>query len=66
MLEDQERRWTFSPLQPWRALAYKSVIQMMLEDLSGNNFGKPFEVDFLEDVESHLIDSAVELPFEVR
>jgi hypothetical protein len=65
-LEDQERRWTFVPDSPWRRGPYKLVIQTTLEDLAGNNIGKPFEVDLFEGVQRRLDSPTVKLPFEVR
>ncbi len=65
-LEDQERRWTFVPGSPWRRGAYKLVIQTTIEDLAGNNVGKPFEVDLFEGVQRHLTTSTAKLSFEVR
>ena len=65
-LEDQERRWTFTPRGPWRRGAYKLVIQTTLEDLAGNNIDKPFEVDRFEGVQRRLTGDAVSRPFEVR
>ena len=65
-LEDQERRWTFAPGRPWRRGPYNLVIQTTIEDLAGNNIGKPFEVDLFESVQRRLATSAVKLPFEVR
>ena len=65
-LADHERLWTFTPASAWRASAYKVVIQTTLEDLAGNNIGKPFEVDLFDGVERTITHSAVTLPFEVR
>ena len=47
-LEDQERRWTLIPNSPWQRGEYKLLIQTTIEDLSGNNIGKTFDVDKLE------------------
>jgi hypothetical protein len=65
-LEDQERRWIFTPNSPWRRGAYKLVIQTTLEDLAGNNIGKPFDVDLFEGVQRRLTTSTVEVSFEAR
>jgi hypothetical protein len=35
-----------------------------LEDLAGNNIGKPFEVDLFEGVQKKLSTPTVTLPFE--
>jgi hypothetical protein len=65
-LEDQERRWTFTPARPWRHGAYQLVIQTTIEDLAGNNIGKPFEVDLVGPVQRRLANPSVKLPFEVH
>jgi hypothetical protein len=65
-LEDQERRWTFTPDNVWRRGRYQLIIQTTLEDLAGNNIGKPFEVDLFEGPERGLSTTAVKLSFEVR
>ncbi|MCI0662828.1 MAG: Ig-like domain-containing protein [Acidobacteria bacterium] len=66
ILEDQERIWTFIPTATWQRGAYKLVIQTTIEDLAGNNIGKPFDVDLFE-VDRREIDiSAVNLKFLVR
>jgi len=65
-LEDEERRWTFVPDRTWRPGSYKLAIQTTIEDLAGNNVGKPFEVDLFEPVQRRLSNTTVKLPFEVR
>lgn len=62
----QERRWTFKPTAPWRAGEYKIVIQTTIEDLAGNNIGKPFEVDLVEPVQKRITSETVSLPFWVK
>jgi len=66
LLEDQERRWIFAPDSIWRRGRYQLIIQTTLEDLAGNNIGKPFEVDLFEGVERRLSTTAVKLSFEIR
>jgi hypothetical protein len=65
-LEDHERRWTFTPDNVWRHGRYQIIIQTTLEDLAGNNIGKPFEVDLFEGVERRLSTTSVKLSFEIR
>ena len=65
-LADQERRWTFAPIRPWRRASYQVVVQTTIEDLAGNNIGKPFEVDLFEGVQRRLTNATVNLPFEIR
>jgi hypothetical protein len=65
-LEDQERRWTFTPDNVWRRGRYQLIIQTTLEDLAGNNIGKPFEVDLFEGPERRLSATNVKLSFEIQ
>ena len=65
-LTEQERRWEFTPVQPWAAGGYHIAIQTTLEDLAGNNIGKPFEVDLFEGVKRHIETQSIKLPFTVR
>ena len=64
-LEDHERRWAFVPAGLWARGAYKLVIQTTIEDLAGNNIGKVFDVDKLEQMKK-TTSSTVTLGFEVR
>jgi hypothetical protein len=66
LLTDQERRWTFTPESVWRPGRYQLIIPTTLEDLAGNNIGKPFEVDLFEGVDRRLSTTTVKLPFEIR
>lgn len=65
-LGDEERQWSFIPSQSWRGGHHQLVVQTTLEDLAGNNVGKPFEVDLLGPVQQRLSKSSVRVPFEVR
>jgi hypothetical protein len=65
-LEEQERRWTFTPDNIWRRGRYQLIIHTTLEDLAGNNIGKPFEVDLFEGVERRLPTTTVKLSFEIQ
>ncbi|HEY8461417.1 MAG TPA: Ig-like domain-containing protein [Blastocatellia bacterium] len=66
LLEDEERRWIFTPDTVWRRGRYQIIIQTTLEDLAGNNIGKPFEVDLFEGVGRRLSATTVKLPFEIH
>ena len=65
-LEDEERRWLFTPASPWRRGKFQLVIQTTIEDLSGNNIGKAFEVDLIQGGQRELTNLTVKLSFEVR
>jgi hypothetical protein len=65
-LEDEERRWLFTPVSPWRRGDFRLLIQTTIEDLAGNNIGKAFEVDLVESGQRQLTNSTVKLSFHVR
>jgi hypothetical protein len=65
-LEEHERVWIFTPEKPWAAGSYRRRVQTTIEDLAGNNIGKPFEVDLFKDVQKRLTREVVERVFEVK
>jgi hypothetical protein len=65
-LENEERSWGFAPDRPWAQGRYWIRIQTTLEDLAGNNIGKPFEVDLFDGVGKRLTNEVAELRFEIR
>jgi hypothetical protein len=65
-LADQERRWLFTTDNPWKRGPHKIVVQTTIEDLAGNNIGKPFDVDVFERVERKITSPTVTLAFEVK
>jgi len=65
-LAEQERRWRFQPGTNWQPGQYFVVVQTTIEDLAGNNIGKPFEVDLFDNVQRRLGSESVKLAFEAR
>jgi hypothetical protein len=65
-LDDQERRWNFTPDNPWRTGSHALLVQKTIEDLAGNNIGKAFEVDLFESVQRRFTNATIKLPFDVR
>ena len=65
-LEDQERRWDFTPKNAWRSGPHTLLVQKTIEDLAGNNIGKAFEVDLFESVQRRFTNETIKLPFDVR
>lgn len=65
-LTDQERRWSFQPVGPWKRGQHQLVVQTTIEDLAGNNIGKPFDVDLFEGVQRRLTTSTVKLPLPIQ
>jgi hypothetical protein len=47
-LGDGERTWAFTPASAWADGVHHIAVRTTLEDLAGNNVGRPFEVDLLE------------------
>ena len=65
-LTERERIWKFLPLHSWKAGAYSLMVETTIEDLAGNNIGKPFEVDVFDGVAKRLERKTVTLPFQLR
>lgn len=64
-LADDERRWEFSPTQLWVAGQFAVVVDTALEDSTGNNLARPFEVDVFEQVDKQPGPEFVRIPFTV-
>ena len=64
-LEQGEKVWVLEQAKEWRAGRYLLAVQNTIEDLAGNNVGKPFEVDLFEEVK-RLKPEILTVPFEVR
>jgi hypothetical protein len=65
-LSQQERTWTFVPVQPWELGAYQLTVQTTIEDLAGNNIGKTFDVDVFEGIQRRIATESVHVEFAVR
>jgi hypothetical protein len=65
-LDQEERQWRFVPETRWKPGMYRIVIDTTLEDLAGNNIGKPFEVDLFEGVERSLRKNSVSLDVQIK
>ncbi|MGZ8921281.1 MAG: Ig-like domain-containing protein, partial [Limisphaerales bacterium] len=61
-----ETVWSFTPEQPWRAGKHRLVVQSTIEDLAGNNIGKPFEVDLFSGVDKRIVHETVARDFVVN
>jgi hypothetical protein len=62
----RETVWQFTPERPWRAGHHSLVADKRLEDVSGNNIARPFEVDVLRPVERAIKTETVRVPFRVK
>jgi len=65
-LTDEERHWTFVPTTPWVRGKHFLVTPVTIEDLAGNNIGKPFDVDLFEDPQRSPSTSTVKIPIDIR
>ncbi|TDI35822.1 MAG: hypothetical protein E2P02_27095 [Acidobacteria bacterium] len=62
-----ETRWSLIPEKPWQAGTYHLIALTILEDLAGNQIGKPFEVDVFTRVDSpDDVTDTHRVPFVVR
>ena len=64
-MAEAEQVWGFEPESAWKAGDYRFRMVNTLEDLAGNQIGKPFEVDLFEEIDDHGDPKThwVELPF---
>lgn len=60
-----DRSWSFEPEDPWPAGRYDLVALSILEDLAGNQIGRPFEVDTFTKAESAEPTTSAR-PLEIR
>ncbi len=65
IIGSEERRWEYLPEKVWEPGSYQLVVDTVLEDLSGNQIGRPFEVDQTNPIESKIVPEKVRLPFTV-
>jgi len=65
-LSNHEKRWSFTPREPWSTGQHQLQVQNTIEDLAGNNIGKAFEVDLFEGIQRRFTNEVVKLSFEVR
>jgi hypothetical protein len=62
----EEREWGFTPDAPWQAGKYQVQVPTLIEDLAGNNIGKPFDVDLTVPVEQGSVDALATLAFVIE
>ena len=62
-----EQVWEFKPEIAWKAGDYRFRVLSTLEDLAGNQIGKPFEVDLFEEIDDQGKPKThwVNLPFTI-
>jgi hypothetical protein len=60
-----ERRWTFTPDQPWRTGTHHLLALSFLEDVAGNQIGRAFEVDNFDTADKGPDPKTVLVPFAI-
>jgi hypothetical protein len=65
-VDKQETEWRFTPREPWRAGAYRLLIDNGIEDLSGNHIGQPFDLDKFQKVTKNIEAETIPLPFDIH
>ncbi|HUS33928.1 MAG TPA: Ig-like domain-containing protein [Verrucomicrobiae bacterium] len=64
-LDRLDQSWTFVPHERWAAGTHKLIVPTIIEDLAGNNIGKPFDVD-LQERPRPMTNEVVRVSFTVR
>jgi hypothetical protein len=64
-LDPRDGACTFTPNDRWTAGVHKLIVPTIIEDLAGNNIGKPFDLDTAEDPRP-LTNEVVKVSFTVR
>jgi hypothetical protein len=64
-LDEIDRTFTFTPNDRWNAGVHKLIVPTIIEDLAGNNIGKPFDLDTAEDPRP-MTNEVVKVSFTVR
>ena len=64
-LDAMDRSFRFTPNDRWTAGVHKLIVPTIIEDLAGNNIGKPFDLDTAEDPRP-MTNEVVKVSFTVR
>lgn len=65
-VEMNESVWRFYSEKAWSVGDYQLLVQTHIEDLAGNNIGKPFEVDLFGEPRKRLSASTYPLSFRIE
>lgn len=65
-LSERETVWTFTPETAWRTGTHHLVADTQLEDQTGNNLARPFEVDVFRPVERAIKAETMRIAFVVK
>lgn len=64
-LSKNESKWIFTPKKKWLKGSYKMIINAWLEDLSGNNLNRKFDVNLNSENDTPKNIKEVIIPFEI-
>jgi hypothetical protein len=64
-IDRQETVWRFTPAAPWRAGAYRLVVDGGIEDVAGNRPGLPFDVESVEPPAAAAAPKPITLTFRI-
>lgn len=65
-LSDNESKWMFTPKNKWLKGNYKMIINAWLEDLSGNNLNRKFDVNLNSKRDTPKNIKEVQIPFKIN
>lgn len=65
LIGGEERRWEYFPDEVWKAGSYQLVVDPVLEDVAGNQVGRPFEVDGKKPDAGKAAPAKVRIPFTI-
>ncbi len=65
VVDTAETRWLFTPREPWRRGGYQLLALDILEDVTGNQIGRAFEVDNFDTVDKSPNPKSITIPFQI-
>jgi hypothetical protein len=65
-LADEERVWSLTPAENWPVGRLAIVVPVTIEDLAGNNIGKPFDLDLSETARPTEAHQVVTVAFQTQ
>jgi len=65
-VDRRETEWRFTPRGPWKAGAYRLLVDTGIEDLSGNHIGQAFDLDKFQKVTKDIEAETISLPLDIR
>jgi hypothetical protein len=66
VLSDKESKWQFIPRKKWLKGNYKMIINAWLEDVSGNNLNRKFDVNLNSENDAPKNIKEIQIPFRIN